>query len=191
MTGRASLSMQQLVTLSEQAGFRGQAAATAAAIAMAESSGNPTSAGDVGLGGSGATSFGPWQIHIPAHPEYTAAQLYDPATSAAAAYKISSSGTNFGPWSTYTSGAYRQYMPAALKAVGTAGSGITSSLTAAVTGVPPASSNPTSSSIGSDLLYALLFAGAIVTGAIVLGLGVNRAASSPARTAKTAAKAAA
>ena len=72
---------------------------------MAESGGNPDAVGDVALGGS----IGLWQIYTVAHPEYDAQRLTDPPYNAQAAYAISSSGTNWTPWSTYNSGAYEKY----------------------------------------------------------------------------------
>lgn len=78
---------------------------TAAAIAMAESGGDTSAIGDDG------TSYGLWQIHLPAHPQYNAQSLLDANYNAVAAFAISDSGTNWTPWSTYNSGAYEQYMP--------------------------------------------------------------------------------
>ncbi len=52
-------------------------------------------------------SYGPWQIHLPAHPDVTQACAMDLTCSTAAAYKISNGGTNYNPWSTYTNGAYK------------------------------------------------------------------------------------
>jgi Lysozyme like domain len=52
-------------------------------------------------------SFGPWQIHLPAHPDVTQSCAMDLTCSTAAAYKISNGGTNFNPWSTFTNGAYK------------------------------------------------------------------------------------
>jgi hypothetical protein len=75
----------------------------AAAVAMAESGGDPSAVGDSG------TSFGLWQVHTPAHPEYSADSLLTPTYNATAAFQISSGGRNWLPWSTYKSGAYLQY----------------------------------------------------------------------------------
>jgi hypothetical protein len=46
------------------------------------------------------------------HP-YTKTQMQDPAQNAAAAWKISSGGTNWKPWSAYTNGSYLLYMTSA------------------------------------------------------------------------------
>ncbi len=79
----------------------------AAAVAMAESGGRPAAVGDNG------TSFGLWQVHTPAHPEFNATMLLDPQYNARAALAISAGGTTWQPWTTYRTGAYRQYLPAA------------------------------------------------------------------------------
>jgi hypothetical protein len=78
----------------------------AAAIAMAESGGNPFAVGDSG------TSFGLWQIHAPAHPEFDTTQLMNAAYNAHAALLISKSGADWSPWTTYNSGAYKAFMGA-------------------------------------------------------------------------------
>ncbi len=80
---------------------------TAAAVAMAESGGQALSVGDFG------TSFGLWQIHTPAHPEYSAAQLMDPTANARAALAISKNGADWSPWTTFRTGAYRKYLKGA------------------------------------------------------------------------------
>jgi hypothetical protein len=77
----------------------------AAAIAMAESGGNPLAVGDSG------TSFGLWQIHLPSHPEYDALTMGDPLANALAAKAISSGGSKWTPWTTFNNGAYKKFMP--------------------------------------------------------------------------------
>ena len=97
-----------------------QYADVAAAIALAESSGCQYAlAGPVDIRPvkechwnvtDGENSCGYWQINLRAHPQYSAPSIFDPATNAAAAVAISNHGTDFGPWTTYTSGAYRTYL---------------------------------------------------------------------------------
>lgn len=77
----------------------------AAAVAMAESGGNASALGDNG------DSYGLWQIHVPSHPEYDRAQLFDPTYNAAAALLISAGGTNWQPWTTFRTGAYLPFLP--------------------------------------------------------------------------------
>lgn len=105
--------LADLQALAQQAGFTGASAQVAAAIAMAESGGDPQAVGDNG------SSFGLWQVHTPAHPEYDQTCLFDPACSARAAYAISRQGTDFSPWSTYENGQYRQYVVPTAPASGT------------------------------------------------------------------------
>ena len=61
----------------------------AAAIAKAESGGNPNAIGDLTLG----RSVGLWQINLAAHPNYDEASLLDPTTNAQAAFSISAGET--------------------------------------------------------------------------------------------------
>jgi len=79
----------------------------AAAIAMAESGGDPKIIGDSG------TSYGLWQIHAPDHPEFDPVRLLDPQYNAAAARFISKNGTDWSPWTTYRTGAYRKFLETA------------------------------------------------------------------------------
>lgn len=78
---------------------------TAAAVAMAESAGDPSAKGD------GGNSLGLWQINVPSHPEYAAVPLLDPEQNARAALVVSENGTNWSPWTQYRNGAFRRYMP--------------------------------------------------------------------------------
>ena len=55
-------------------------------------------------------SYGLWQINRRAHPQYSAASLYTTTGNANAAVAISSGGKSFSAWSTYTTGAYKQYL---------------------------------------------------------------------------------
>jgi hypothetical protein len=104
------LTLAQLVELAAKHGFPDPE--LAAAIAMAESCGNPCAQGDPNIWGSPCTghpcvqpngksqSFGLWQVHIGFNPQYSATSLLDPDYNADAAFKISSSGVNWQPWST-------------------------------------------------------------------------------------------
>jgi len=86
---------------------------TAAAVAMAESRGNPSAQNLVtnpAPGNGPERSFGLWQINTLAHPNYDENSLLDPTYNARAALAISQNGTNWTPWSTYNHGDYRQYL---------------------------------------------------------------------------------
>lgn len=58
---------------------------------------------------NGENSVGLWQINVQAHPQYSVQSLFDPNANARAAVSILGGGPPT-PWSTYTSGAYRQYL---------------------------------------------------------------------------------
>src|SRR5208282_6674201 len=73
------LTLEQLRELARSVGFPAEQLDTAAAIATAESGGDPCARGDPHNPPScddpgSSTSFGLWQIHIPAHPEFTFAE---------------------------------------------------------------------------------------------------------------------
>jgi murein DD-endopeptidase MepM/ murein hydrolase activator NlpD len=103
----AVLSRNQVTQYALQAGFSGSALSVAVAIAQAESGFNTVARG---VNSDGSVDRGLWQINSRWHSEISDSQAYSPAGAAQAAYKISSFGLNFSPWSTYTSGAYKQYL---------------------------------------------------------------------------------
>jgi len=97
------MNLAQLQALAASVGFPDPA--LAAAVAMAESGGNPNAIGDLTLG----RSIGLWQINLAAHPNYDEAGLMNPTTNAQAAFSISRGGTVWTPWTTYNTGAYEAY----------------------------------------------------------------------------------
>lgn len=104
----------------QRAGFRGNALQVALAVGGAESVSYTDMTGDASLGGS----YGPWQIHHPSHPEYDTNRLQSDWTYAAkAAYQISDGGTDWGPWTTYNTGAYRGFMGRAAQVIAGGGGG--------------------------------------------------------------------
>jgi LysM repeat protein len=92
---QGTLSCAGLESLWESAGGSAAAAVTAASIATAESGGNQYATGTVG-------ERGYWQIN----PVNGALSTYDPLGNAHAAVVMSGNGTNWSPWTTFTSGAY-------------------------------------------------------------------------------------
>lgn len=102
------LSLQQAYSDAEQAGFSGQGLNTIVAIAEAESGLNTQAENCNNPGGS--CDRGIVQINNYWHSEISDQQAYNPITAFQAAYQISSSGTNFSPWTTYTNGSYKQYL---------------------------------------------------------------------------------
>lgn len=118
--------------------------ATAVAIALAESGGNPNSHNGV----APDDSYGLWQINMlgpmgPARRKVLGitsnAQLFDPAVNARAMMMISSNGRNFRPWTTFTTGKYLRYMGSGQSAAGSSGGVQTAGF-----GVTPVDLNPLS-----------------------------------------------
>ena len=94
------LTLSDLQQLAQDTGFPDPG--LAAAIAKAESGGNPSAIGDAG------NSIGLWQIDTLYHSQYSKSDLTDPNFNAQAAFAISSGGTNWRPWSTAWEDAKRQ-----------------------------------------------------------------------------------
>jgi len=90
-----TLSCPGLEELWDEAGGSHAEAVMAASIAMAESSGEQYATGAAG-------ERGYWQIN----PDHGSLSTYDPLGNAKAAVTISDDGTDWTPWTTYTSGAY-------------------------------------------------------------------------------------
>ena len=110
-----AMTFQQLVDLAYSAGCPADAAQTAAAIALAESSGNPRNHNAI----PPDNSYGLWQINMLGKlgPERRALfgltaneDLYDPQINARAMVGISKGCSNWRPWTTYTHGAYRKFL---------------------------------------------------------------------------------
>lgn len=104
-----------IAALAVKAGLSAARAETASAIAMAESGGNPDSHNSK----PPDDSYGLWQINMLSAlgPSRRAiyglkanTDLFDPATNARVMSAISQQGQNFGPWTTYTSGAYKKFL---------------------------------------------------------------------------------
>lgn len=117
------LPVGQIAVLARSAGFSGEEAAIMAAIAMAESSGRSTAHNP--NASTGDNSYGLWQVNMlgAMGPQRLREfgirrneDLFDPATNAMAARKVYQS-QGFKAWSVYRSGAYRQYLPAARRAL--------------------------------------------------------------------------
>lgn len=97
-----------LLQLAEMSGFTGDAALTIAAIAMAESGGNPTAHNPSGA--TGILQFMPatWQGLV--DQGQATGDPTDPLAAFEAAYALSKQGSDFSDWETFTTGAYQQYM---------------------------------------------------------------------------------
>ena len=104
-----TISVGTVIAALTAAGFPAAAIPIMVAISYAESGFNTLA----NLVTTKEDSVGIFQINLRAHPEVSRACAQDPFCAAKAAYRISSNGTNFTPWTVYTSGAYRQYLPLA------------------------------------------------------------------------------
>jgi hypothetical protein len=107
-----------VLALVRSAGFSGAAAAIMAAIVDAESGGNARahnynpSTGDDSYGLAQINLFGSLRSRLQQFGLSSPSALYDPATNLRIAYALSNHGQNFSPWTTYTSGAYQQFLGA-------------------------------------------------------------------------------
>jgi cell wall-associated NlpC family hydrolase len=91
------LSPRELVSVLEKAGFRGEGLHTAWAVAMRESHGRPGALGAVNS--NGTRDHGLFQLNdIHLGRSIDPAQVYDAATNAAAAFRMSKGGTNWSAW---------------------------------------------------------------------------------------------
>lgn len=98
----------------------GEALEIAVAIAAAESGRRGTAINRNGVTAGcpdGSADVGLWQINDCYHPEVSRACALDAACSAAAMYDISRRGTDWTPWTTYRTGAYRDFVATAHPAV--------------------------------------------------------------------------
>jgi hypothetical protein len=104
MTVSVNLPYADLETLWIMGGGARNQSSMAAAIATAESGGNPTAM-------NGQYVSGLWQINTApnANPEYTVSDMQNPLKNAQAAVALSKNGTDWTPWQTYTNGAYKTY----------------------------------------------------------------------------------
>lgn len=124
-----ALSPEQIAQLAYNAGFRGQALVTAVAVALGESGGRPDAMGDTTIQtGTWGPSVGLWQVRSikretgKGSTRDQQANL-NPARNARAAFEISGGGKNFGPWTVFTKGIYRNHLSRAQQAVSKIGQG--------------------------------------------------------------------
>jgi hypothetical protein len=100
--------------------FKKDRAVVAVAVGMAESYCRKDAVGhNPPTGGcpDGSDDRGLWQINSCYHPEVGDRCAFTPRCNARAAKHISDHGKDWTPWSAYNSGAYRQYLDDAQRAV--------------------------------------------------------------------------
>lgn len=173
----------QLEGLWINAGGDPSVAPVAAAVALAESSGNSASLNLTDNGGT-QTSVGLWQVSNGTH-NYPQAWSSPAGNAAEAVAKYKGAGNSWSPWGTYTSGAYKQFLsggttpdtniPGGSAGQTVAGSGTTQGGTAGASDCLinfklPGSGLPV---IGSDLSFCLLSKaqGRAILGALLIGAG--------------------
>ncbi len=198
----AAMKPEQIAAVAFAAGARDKATvARAVAVALAESSGDPSKVNN--NPGTGDLSYGLWQINMlgslgPARrKEFGISrneELLDPGVNAKAAAKVSNGWKNWTPWSVFKSNAYLKYMPegekAAAKVVGEFGELKDTSIVedVAESGIPGAIQRGISN-LAENLFRAGLSVGALVVALVLLVLGVVILMRDPlAKVAKTAAQ---
>ncbi len=121
----ATLNAQQIAALLQKEGIAREKIPTMTAIALAESGGRQQAFNPTGLD----RSYGLFQVNMygglgPARMKQFGLKeekdLFDPSTNVRAAKQILGS-QGLGAWSVYKSGKYKEFLPAAQKAVGALG----------------------------------------------------------------------
>jgi len=117
------LSASQIFSALLEGGFSREQATTMTAIAQAESARDPGAIGDVALqNGTFGPSVGLFQIRTVKAETGTGSDrdiehlTGDVRAQVQAALNISNNGTNFRPWSTFTSGSFRKFLDTPLQA---------------------------------------------------------------------------
>lgn len=169
-----------------RAGFTGAGLSTAEAVAEAESGGNARAHN--GNAATGDNSYGLFQInmlgamgperrsefHLPSN-----ASLFDPETNARVAYALSKHGTDWSPWSTFKSGAYRRFLGGDA-AVTDAPAGPSSSSSSSSSATPAVFGLPSPSSLAASATKLVVITAALAAGAGLVVLGLNKASGNPA-----------
>lgn len=105
----AKISRSEAEGHARRAGFVGEQIDIICAIAEAESGLNTHAVNTAG-NTPPSRDRGILQINDHWHSEVSDACAFDPACAFGAGYRISAAGTNFRPWTVYTTGAYRQFL---------------------------------------------------------------------------------
>jgi cell wall-associated NlpC family hydrolase len=104
---------RNIARVAANAGFAGEDLVIAVAVARAESNGNPSAINTSNSNGS--TDYGLWQINsVHGGSGFDPARSRDPEYNAMWAYRIyEAAGRQWRPWTTYNTGAYREFLPVA------------------------------------------------------------------------------
>lgn len=103
----SNLSSAQIYAAAKAGGFTASESVIATAIALAESSGNPSATHH---NSNGSTDYGLWQINSVHGDLLKTGDWRDPATNARMAHTVYMS-QGWHAWSTYNSGAYSSHLP--------------------------------------------------------------------------------
>jgi hypothetical protein len=139
----AKLTAAQIAGYAKQAGFPPDQIATAVAVAMAESGGDPNA---VNRNNNGSTDYGLWQINTIHGSLLNQGNKFDPAANAKMALTVyQKAGNKWTPWTVYKTQSYRTFLPeatlAAARPTGATGvplgvGGATAGGTAGIAGLP-------------------------------------------------------
>jgi hypothetical protein len=106
-----ALSPQEIAGAAQAAGFPPAELATATAVALAESGGDPAA---TNRNTNGSYDYGLWQINTVHGPLLSQGNRFDPVDNAKMAYTVwQRAGNKWTPWVTYKMGTYRVFMPKA------------------------------------------------------------------------------
>lgn len=180
----ANLTEREIALAAKQAGFPPDQIATATAVALAESGGNPNAVNTANRNGS--TDYGLWQINTIHGSLLSQGNKFDPNDNAKMAYTVwSRAGNKWTPWSVYNSQRYLSFMPRASLAAasanqqsGTAPGTQTSNTSESTPATPQTSSSPLAgiaefvSQLVSGGLWLRL--GSIVFGAVLILFSLNK-----------------
>jgi hypothetical protein len=112
------MTVLQVVQTLQAAGFSGLNLVTATAVALAEGWWNTGRNNSTGNTPAGSVDRGLFQINSYWHSEVSDTCAADPLCNAKEALRISSGGTNFNQWTTYTTGVYLAHIGQAENAIG-------------------------------------------------------------------------
>jgi hypothetical protein len=166
----AQYSFDQLKSLWTQYGGNSAYANIAAAVALAESGGRSTASNN---NTDGSQDRGLWQINT----VHGGLSTFDVAANTKAAIQISNNGTNWNPWVTFKTGAYKKYLSGGGSSVPdatTAGINIPGVGGISVSGVVSGAVNTLLKMMGlSDLRDMLERAGLIILGFALVIMGIH------------------
>jgi hypothetical protein len=166
----AQYNFDQLKSLWTQYGGNAQYANIAAAVALAESGGRSTASNN---NTDGSQDRGLWQINT----VHGGLSTFDVAANTKAAIQISNGGTNWNPWVTFKTGAYKKFLTGGGSSVPdatTAGINIPGVGGISVSGVVSGAVNTLLKMMGlSDLRDMLERAGLIILGFALVIMGIH------------------